>query len=37
MANFLFFPRLKQNLKYQLLMNNTEIEVAGIQLSSNYN
>nr|QTT61040.1 hypothetical protein [Euplotes aediculatus] len=37
MANFLFFPRLKQNLKYQLLMNDTEIEVAGIQLSSNYN
>lgn len=35
MTNFLFFPRLKQNLKYQLLMN--DVEEIDIRLYNDYN
>ena len=38
MTNFLFFPRLRQNLKYQLFMNDmNDVELTNVQLYDDCN
>ena len=37
MTNFYFFPRLRQNLKYQLFMNDmNDVDLTNVQLYDDY-